>query len=468
MYMKSTHFKKIADGAANCKDCHAPGDPHDLKDRTDPTSPIHKNNIASTCGNCHDGAVGPWRESVHGVAFLRGTPDAPTCTTCHGEHLNVPKGDPALTTGCANCHGSEKLASMYSFKGGKVAGYNMSFHGLAAKLGDRRVANCASCHGNHAVFPAADPRSSVNQANLAKTCGQEGCHPGVKNFAAMGNIHVDNEGEGALIKKIVKNVYIYLIIFGTIGGMLAHNMMDFYRKMKIRYAKRKKEQLYVRMNGTERLHHFVTLSTFITLVITGFSLKWQVNLFPWLDEAKGAVWRGWIHRGAAVLMIYGSLDHVRYILTTERGRDQFRRMLPVPKDAKDILHNLKFFLGIVDHPPRFARWTYIEKMEYLALLWGTIVMIATGFLLWFPTQALKHMPMWGIDVATLVHYYEAILATLAIIVWHWYTVFLNPDFAPMAFTWIDGNLTRAEMAHEHPLDLEEIEGKPLEDDHGHH
>jgi cytochrome b subunit of formate dehydrogenase len=250
--------------------------------------------------------------------------------------------------------------------------------------------------------------------------------------------------------------------------MLAHNMMDFYRKMKIRYAKRKKEQLYVRMNGTERLHHFVTLSTFITLVITGFSLKWQVNLFPWLDEAKGAVWRGWIHRGAAVLMIYGSLDHVRYILTTERGRDQFRRMLPVPKDAKDILHNLKFFLGIVDHPPRFARWSYIEKMEYLALLWGTIVMIATGFLLWFPTQALKHMPMWGIDVATLVHYYEAILATLAIIVWHWYTVFLNPDFAPMAFTWIDGNLTRAQMAHEHPLDLEEIEGKPLGDDHGHH
>ena len=131
----------------------------------------------------------------------------------------------------------------------------------------------------------------------------------------------------------------------------------------------------------------------------------------------------------------------------------------------------------------------MEKAEYLALVWGTIVMVVTGFMLWFENETLKMIPMWGLDVATLVHYYEAILATLAIFVWHlyyvivnpdfapmsftWidgklvitsysihytklYDVIINPDFAPMSFTWIDGKLSRHHMEHEHPLELEEI------------
>jgi hypothetical protein len=84
-------------------------------------------------------------------------------------------------------------------------------------------------------------------------------------------------------------------------------------------------------------------------------------------------------------------------------------------------------------------------------------MAGTGFLLWFQDEALRHIPMWGLDVATIVHYYEAILATLAIFIWHLYYVIINPDFAPMSLTWIDGKLSRHHMEHEHPLELEEIE-----------
>jgi hypothetical protein len=96
-------------------------------------------------------------------------------------------------------------------------------------------------------------------------------------------------------------------------------------------------------------------------------------------------------------------------------------------------------------------------------------MAVTGFLLWFQDEALRHIPMWGLDVATIIHYYEAILATLAIIVWHFYYVFMNPDFAPMSFTWLDGKLSRHDMEHEHALELEEIDalerrGKPLPPD----
>jgi cytochrome b subunit of formate dehydrogenase len=132
-------------------------------------------------------------------------------------------------------------------------------------------------------------------------------------------------------------------------------------------------------------------------------------------------------------------------------------MLPCWKDAEDVVGTIRYYLGLADHKPKFDRFSYVEKAEYLALVWGTIVMVVTGFLLWFKDESLKHLPMWGLDVATIVHYYEAILATLAIFVWHLYYVFVNPDFAPMSFSWIDGKLSRHDMEHEHAIELEEIE-----------
>jgi cytochrome b subunit of formate dehydrogenase len=132
-------------------------------------------------------------------------------------------------------------------------------------------------------------------------------------------------------------------------------------------------------------------------------------------------------------------------------------MMPRLQDAKDVVGMLRYYAGLDSHKPRFGRFSYIEKAEYLALVWGSVVMAVTGFLLWFQDEALRHIPMWGLDVATIVHYYEAILATLAIFVWHLYYVIINPDFAPMSLTWIDGKLSRHHMEHEHALELEEIE-----------
>lgn len=469
MYEQSVHYKKLMAGdssAPTCVSCHGS---HDLKDRLDPESPIFRNNIAKTCGNCHD--TGDWAESIHGVAFTRGTPDAPGCIDCHGDHAIKGK-EGKLTVAaivsekaCPSCHGAEKLAAKYGVEVEKVKGYQDSFHGLSEALGDARVANCADCHNGHKVFPESDVRSSINDNNLKVTCGK--CHPGVTDFVAQGNIHVGPGGTGAWIKDFVKKLYFVLII-GTIGGMAAHNGLDFFRKMRNRYvARRNAPDYFERLNASERLQHFLTLSTFITLVITGFALKYKWSL-PFASDAVNSIGRGLLHRVAAVIMIGASLYHLWYIITTERGRKQFFQMLPNPKDLRDIFDQMQFYLGIKEHGMRAHRFSYIEKMEYLALLWGTIVMIATGFLLWFSTAALTHLPMWALDVATLVHYYEAILATLAIIVWHFYYVFVNPDFSPMSFTWLDGKLSRELMAHEHPLELDEIEGrKPGSGSHHH-
>ncbi len=462
MYAKSVHNRAIVElglnKSASCIDCHGA---HDMKDARDPSSPINKGNLPATCGRCHYGVYAIYKDSVHGTALARGVPDAPNCADCHGEHDVRAIKDPAApglsvpAASCPTCHAAEKLAERYGVPVGKVQGYKESFHGLSARLGDKTVANCASCHGEHAIFPSTDPRSTVHPKNLPVTCGK--CHPGATANFAKGNIHVGPGGTGGLVKYWVEQFYIWMIVV-VIGGMLVHNGFDFFRKMQAIYRERRKwrEPAYERLNRPERWQHLLTLSTFFALVITGFALKYKWSL-PLIADETNVLLRGWGHRVAAILMIATSFYHVFYAAFTPRGRGHVLRMLPRWKDAQDIAGSIRYFLGWADHKPKFDRFSYVEKAEYLALVWGTVVMVVTGFLLWFEDEALRHIPLWGLDVATIVHYYEAILATLAIIVWHLYYVFINPDFAPMSFTWIDGKLSRRLMEHEHALELEEID-----------
>jgi cytochrome b subunit of formate dehydrogenase len=204
------------------------------------------------------------------------------------------------------------------------------------------------------------------------------------------------------------------------------------------------------------VQHVLTLSTFFALVITGFALKYKWSI-PFVQDSVNVWLRGTTHRVAAILMVATCFYHMYYAIFTERGRSHLVRMMPRFQDARDVVAMLRYYAGLDSHRPKFGRFSYVEKAEYLALVWGSIVMAVTGFLLWFKDEALRHIPMWGLDVATIVHYYEAILATLAIIVWHLYYVIVNPDFAPMSFTWLDGKLSRHQMEHEHALELQEIE-----------
>lgn len=466
MYARSIHNRAIVEKGLNksatCVDCHGS---HDLKGRLDPSSPIFRTNIPATCGKCHFGVFSIYRESVHGEAFRRGVPDAPDCTDCHGEHDIRRAEEPGSPVSfmavsqktCPSCHAAEKLAARYGVSTETVRSYRESYHGLSQRFGDRRVANCSSCHGVHEIFPSSDPRSTVYAGNLPVTCGK--CHPGATENFAKGSIHGGTVGGfGARVKYWVETVYIWLIVV-VIGGMLLHNGADYIRKMQAIYRNRRdgwSHPGYERMNRSERFQHLLTLSTFFVLVITGFALKFKWSL-PFLSDGANVSLRGNGHRAAAILMVVTCVYHLFYVLLTDRGRDQFVRMMPRWQDAKDLAMMVRYYAGISDGKPRFGRFSYVEKAEYLALVWGSIVMIVTGFMLWFENETLQRIPMWGLDVATLIHYYEAILATLAIFVWHLYYVILNPDFAPMSLTWIDGKISHHHMEHEHPLELEEIE-----------
>lgn len=221
------------------------------------------------------------------------------------------------------------------------------------------------------------------------------------------------------------------------------------------------EKKYVRMTRNERIQHFFLLSSFIVLVITGFWLKfpeaWWVKWIVFIIGENAFEARGIIHRVASIVLIIVSVYHLFYISFTQSGRKLVKDFFPAKKDITDFKDSMLYLLNKRSEKPKFGRFSYIEKMEYWAVVWGSVIMGATGFILWFKDFFFKYFSNTGMDIATAIHYYEAILASLAILVWHFYFIFLNPDVYPMNKAWISGLLTREEMEKEHPLELEEIE-----------
>jgi len=472
-YETSVHGRAFKDGnlsAATCVDCHGS---HSMKKGSDPTSRVARRNIPHVCGACHADEQRHYQESVHGEALARGITESPSCTDCHGEHRILPRSDPESPVAgnnvaakvCSPCHASVRLSEKYGLASDRFRTYEDSFHGLAGKAGSVAVANCASCHGVHDIRPSSDPRSRTNSANLAATCGS--CHPGANENFTKGKVHVIASSSDDDLLYLVSNTYIILIIV-IVGGMAAHNILDFFRKSKRQLMFRRGllirkpagDRLYLRMGLSERIQHAVLGISFTVLVITGFALRfpdaWWVrpieDLSPFVFDLRGIM-----HRAAGVIMVLVGLYHVYYVLRVPRGQQLLSDLRPMRSDFADLIAAMKFNLGVSPERPLFRRFSYIEKLEYWALIWGSVVMAVTGMILWFPTTSGGLLTKLGWDVARTVHYYEAWLAMLSILVWHLYFVIFNPDLYPLNLSFWKGTLTEEEMEEEHPLELEEIQ-----------
>ena len=213
------------------------------------------------------------------------------------------------------------------------------------------------------------------------------------------------------------------------------------------------------MSANERIQHALVALSFILLSVTGFMLHypeawWVVSLRD-LSSSTFEL-RGLLHRAAGVVLIAVSLYHVYYVMFTERGRQLIRDLTPRLQDVRDAIAMVKYNFGFSKIKPLMGRFSYIEKSEYWALVWGTIVMGATGIILWFDNTFLGLLTKLGWDVSRTIHFFEAWLAVLAIIVWHFYYVIFNPDVYPVNLAFFKGTITEEEMADEHPLELEEI------------
>jgi len=238
-YNRSAHFKALEKSgltmSANCGNCHGA---HDIKGVADPLSLVSRKNIIKTCGACHVGIQKSYLEGVHGIDYVKGIKDVPVCTDCHSEHDILSAEDidskvysTKVAQVCSRCHDNIALGRQYGFLTSRLKTYNESFHGTAARFGETRVANCASCHGFHDIRASSDPKSLVHKENLPTTCGQ--CHPGASRHFAEGRVHSAPEQiETAKYRAshVVKDVYIF-IITAIIAVMLVFIAADFLRRI---------------------------------------------------------------------------------------------------------------------------------------------------------------------------------------------------------------------------------------------
>ena len=453
-YRLSVHGRAVARGdtnAASCSDCH--GSHGILSGKDDKSRTGHKM-LATTCGKCHSDVLEVYSQSVHGIAVKAGSKDAPDCTNCHGEHNILAPAEPGSlvnparvsTVTCGLCHADERLAARYNLAQDKLPSFQDSFHGLAARGGAQTVANCASCHGIHNILASNDPRSTINPKNLSQTCGR--CHAGVGQRFAIGPVHVRSASMTEHVSvKWIRLTYLWLIPL-TIGFMLLHNGMDFFAKLRRgKHANGTGEQI-PRMNLKFRIAHGMVVVSFITLVATGFALKYPEA--AWVKFCFSPALRALIHRIAAVIISAATLYHMVHLVMVKRDRIIVTELLPRWQDAKDIFNMFRFNLGLAKTRPTFGMFGYAEKMEYWAFMWGTMVMAVTGFLLWAENWSLSHFPKWVLDAATAAHWYEAILATLSILVWHWYLVIFDPDVYPMDTAWITGKTSADHVRETRP------------------
>lgn len=457
-WRQSVHGRAIAQGnlnAASCSDCHGT---HDILPSSDPRSKIWKQNVAATCGRCHAGVYQTYGSSIHGQAVSRGVLQAATCTDCHSEHKILAPGNPGSPVymanvsqeACSRCHADTQLMAGFNLPQDRVPTYEDSYHGLAAREGRQTVANCASCHGVHNIYPSSDPRSTVNRANLGKTCGQ--CHADAGSRFAIGPVHaLAATTPGARVLAFVR-IFYFIVIPVTLGLMFLHNFIDWRRKAIAALARYRSAPGQLRLNRSERIQHVLLLSSFIILVITGFALKfphafWVAPIVRWEHHVPV---RGWVHRVAGVVLIATSIWHILYLAAKKSGRRWFRDMVPDLRDAKEAVQTVEYNLGHRDQLPAYRRFNYAEKAEYWALVWGTIVMAITGILLWLNNWILAHLPhsFAILAVSTAVHFYEAILATAAIVIWHFYAVLFDPDIYPIKWTVLTGRAPE----HEHRED----------------
>ncbi|HWT78482.1 MAG TPA: cytochrome b/b6 domain-containing protein [Candidatus Methylomirabilis sp.] len=297
----------------------------------------------------------------------------------------------------------------------------------------------------------------VNAKNLPKTCGR--CHEGAGTRFAISQVHVAEGAAEPEALKWVRQFYL-LIIPVTIGLMMLHQGGDWIRKLvRLRFQNPRAMHAghgvdhEIRMLPFERVQHAVLAISFLTLVWTGFALKYPDQWWarPLLLMEGASSMRSLIHRVAAAVFIGISVTHLVSLIASRHLRDHWKEMLPNTNDPREALSGFAYNLGLGDHPPARSPHSYIEKAEYWAAVWGAIVMIASGTLLWANNLTMKLLPKAWLDIATSVHFYEALLATLAIVVWHFYSIIFDPDVYPLNTAFLTGKTVKKQTSlTEHP------------------
>jgi cytochrome b subunit of formate dehydrogenase/nitrate/TMAO reductase-like tetraheme cytochrome c subunit len=462
----SIHESKREGGdlkAATCADCHGS---HSIFPGREASSTVSRVNIAeSVCVKCHSDKVKDYENSSHGEALRAGNPKAPTCTTCHTSvsHLPAPLSlrefNLHMVANCSKCH--EKQAPSY----------RDTFHGQATALDFKLAATCADCHTPHHNLPPGNPLSSVNEANLVKTCSR--CHQNANaNFATYNPHPEPNNPEKSLLVYYVTKFMNWLLI-GVFGFFGVHTLLWIQRSL-VAYFSEKHEvspdekQYVVRFAGIHRFTHVLIVVSFIGLAATGLPLLFYYT--DWartLEQIQGGIEvTRFIHRICAIITLGYVGIHLYFVIRKaiiERkysilyGPDS---MVPRKEDFIDFFNMVRWFFYIGPRP-KLDRWTYWEKFDYFAVFWGVPVIGLSGLMLWFPTLFTYLLPGVVLNIAMIVHGEEALLATAFIFAFHFFHNHLRPENFPMDTSIFTGKMTLARFKEERAVEYERIlsEGK---------
>jgi len=475
-YMDSIHGRALLKMglivAPSCNDCHGV---HDIKRAIDRDSPINGANIVKTCGKCHVKIQETFNQSIHGQLLAKGDKRAPVCLDCHTAHeVETPRNGHfkmASDQRCGKCHQD------------RLEHYRETYHGKAMALGKPNVASdvaaCFDCHGHHDVRPAADPSSHLSKTNILATCQQ--CHPKATVGFTLYKPHanpLDGKNYPLLHATFLGMTGLLVGVFAFFGGhtaawLVRAGYLYWHDSKKFREAKISTQEggeWFTRFLPFERFLHFLVVTSFLLLVITGMPLKfyytnWAKTMFSIIGGAETA--RALHRLGALVTFLYFGLHVISLVGKCWNGRTKMRdeqtgklsfkrlwrtlfgpdSMMPTWQDWRDFIAHNKWFFG-KGPKPEFDRWTYWEKFDYFAVFWGVFIIGASGLFMWFPEFFTRFLPGSLINIAHVIHSDEALLAAGFIFSIHFFNTHFRIEKFPMDTVIFSGRISKNEMLHE--------------------
>jgi len=443
---------------ATCADCHTP---HGELPPADPRSTVNRNNLIETCSRCHQGIGDVFKASIHGTSNIKAKGKLPVCEDCHTSH-QISRTDVAdfrmkMMGQCGNCH--QKEADTF-FE---------TYHGKVSRLGNARAAKCYDCHGTHDIRPPSDPASHLSRAHVVETCGK--CHPGSHRRFAGYLTHATHHDSHKYPALFLVFWAMTSLLVGTLAVASGHTSAWLWRLWRTRaswlaHREAARERVLVRrFTPRQRIMHGIMLVCFLTLSLTGMALKfaymgWAQHLSDFLGGTGGM---GGLHRTAAVTLCGLFAFHLRDLFLMRRATGgSWRAFIFGPDsmmfnltDLREVLASVKWFFGRGPRP-NYGRFTYWEKFDYFAVFWGIFVIGSTGLVLWFPALFTRLLPGWSINVATIIHSDEALLAVAFIFTVHFFNTHFRPDKFPMDPVIFTGSVSVEELKYDKPREYQRL------------
>jgi formate dehydrogenase gamma subunit len=226
-------------------------------------------------------------------------------------------------------------------------------------------------------------------------------------------------------------------------------------------SRRPTAEYVVRFSAWSRIQHALIILFFTALLVTGLPQKWPGNAMSvWIVDHLGGVFVArWIHRLAGVLFSLLVVAHLTIAIAGILTRRMRPSMMLRRQDFRDAIDNLRYYAGYAQTPPKFGRYDYRQKFEYWGLIFGSVIMVVTGFILYFPIVVSRMLPAELIPAAKVMHSYEALFAFLIVLIWHMAGAHLAPESFPIDTSIFTGKIRKDKLRHEHALEYEELFGK---------